>query len=109
MSPLSDVPGERPPINVSESARRDPIVSVPDGHEANYTVTPKESPEDAAFRRMKEGAIFVVGLLFVICLSAYAFWTLWDPQATVEQKRLAWTAVVSIGTAFLGFLVGKKV
>jgi hypothetical protein len=60
------------------------------------------------FRRWKEGAIFCVGLLFVIILSAYAFWTLWDPTTSAEQKRTALTIATSIGTAFLGFLIGKK-
>lgn len=72
------------------------------------SVSTPESKEDSDHRRWKDKVLFIIGVgfmvtFFVLCVCMVLF-----GSQTADEKKLWIGAIVSIGTGFLGFMVGKK-
>jgi hypothetical protein len=90
------------------------------GRRASISIDPEETPEEhvARLRRESREAILeivkgyvvffvvVVGIVFISALCAYE--AVFDPTASVDTKRFAWTLLSALFSGSVSFVLGQK-
>ncbi|MBY0544517.1 MAG: hypothetical protein K2Q14_03090 [Gammaproteobacteria bacterium] len=74
----------------------------------SITSMQEEHPQDACIRRVKDIALFIVALLFVIAAFCFGAYLLLSSTSSSDDKKWGMAISSSILSAFLGFLMGKK-
>ncbi len=68
----------------------------------------QEDPQDAEIRRKKDLVLFYFALLVMMVFIGVALAFIFGPNATPDDKKWGLAFIASLGSALVGYLVGKK-
>ncbi len=74
----------------------------------NASIKTPENPLDAELRRKKDFALFCFALFVVSIVLGVALMFIFGPAASQDDKKWALAFVASLGSALVGYLVGKR-